>query len=341
MLTYVLQRLLIMIPTFLGATLIVFSMTRFVPGGPVDKIIMESSAMAVEGHGSQGASRANQGLSDDQIEQLKAFYGLDKPVHVAYVEWLSNLVKFDLGESTRYFEPVWEMIKERLPISIFFGFATFLISYLISIPLGVIKAIKHNSLTDNASSVLIFIGFAVPAYIVGIFLLTAFSFHLEWFPMGGFRDEDWEDFIFWEGMVDIVWHCTLPLICYVIGEFAVLTLTMKNSMMENLSADYVRTAVAKGLPFNVAVLRHAFRNSLIPIAAHFGNLLTAFLAGSFLIEVVFNINGIGLLGYESLVERDYPVVMGILAVTTLLFLIGNLLSDILVALVDPRVKYGS
>ncbi len=336
---YILQRLLIMIPTFLGATLIVFSMTRFVPGGPVDRIIMESSAMAVEGS-VQGASQANQGLSESQIQQLKEFYGLDKPIHIAYWDWLTNLVQLDLGESTRYFEPVWEMIKERLPVSIFFGLATFVISYLISIPLGVIKAIKHNTVTDNLSSVLIFIGFAVPAYIVGIFLLTAFSFQMEIFPMGGFRHEDWEDFEFWEGVVDIIWHCTLPLICYVIGEFAVLTLTMKNSMMENLSADYVRTAVAKGLPFNAAVMKHAFRNSLIPIAAHFGNLLTAFLAGSFLIEVVFNINGIGLLGYESLVERDYPVVMGILAVTTALFLLGNLLSDILVAAVDPRVKFG-
>lgn len=159
--------------------------------------------------------------------------------------------------------------------------------------------------------------------------------------MGGFVHEDFEDFSRGKQFLDLLWHTALPLICYLIADFAVLTVTMKNNLMENLSADYVRTAVAKGMPFKQAVKNHAFRNSLIPLASHFGNFLTAFLGGSFLIEVIFNIDGIGLLGFEALVENDYPVVMGLLAITTGLFLVGNILSDILVALVDPRVKYGA
>ena len=159
--------------------------------------------------------------------------------------------------------------------------------------------------------------------------------------MGGFVDEDFEDFTRWQQFLDLLWHTALPLVCYLIADFAVLTVTMKNNLMENLSADYVRTAVAKGMPFKTAVYRHAFRNSLIPMASHFGNFLSAFLGGSFLIEVIFNIDGIGLLGFEALVENDYPVVMGMLAITTGLFLVGNIISDLFVAAVDPRVKYGA
>lgn len=334
---YFLRRLLLIIPTFLGATLIVFSMTRFVPGGPVERMIMESSAMGQEG----GGQRQSMMLSDRQIEKLKEFYGLDKPIPEAYVDWLGNVLTGELGTSTRYYMPVWDMIVERLPISLYFGIITFIISYTVSIPLGVAKALRHGGLLDNISSGAIFIGFAVPAYIFGVLLLTWFSFNFEWFPMGGFVHDDFDDFSAWGKFVDLLWHTTLPLICYLIADFAVLTVTMKNNLMENLSADYVRTAVAKGMPFKRAVTKHAFRNSLIPMASHFGNFLSAFLGGSFLIEVIFNIDGIGLLGYEALVENDYPVVMGLLAITTGLFLIGNIISDILVALVDPRVKYGA
>jgi microcin C transport system permease protein len=335
--SYFFRRLLLIIPTFIGATLIVFSMTRFVPGGPVERMMMEASAMSMEG----GGQRQSMTLSARQIEQLKVFYGLDKPIPQAYVEWIGNVLTGELGKSTRYFMPVWDMIVERLPISLYFGVITFIISYLVSIPLGVAKALKHGGLMDNISSGAIFLGFAVPAYVVGILLLTWFSFTWELFPMGGFVHDDFEDFSRGKQFLDLLWHTSLPLICYLIADFAVLTVTMKNNLMENLSADYVRTAVAKGMPFKTAVYRHAFRNSLIPMASHFGNFLTAFLGGSFLIEVIFNIDGIGLLGFEALVENDYPVVMGMLAITTGLFLVGNIISDVLVAAVDPRVKYGA
>ena len=184
-------------------------------------------------------------------------------------------------------------------------------------------------------------GFALPGFVVGILLLTLFSFQLEWFPFGGFVSDEFEELDTLSAQIyEILWHAVLPLMAYAIGDFAILTMTMKNSLMENLSADYVRTAIAKGLPFDKALKQHALRNSLIPIASHFGAVVSVFFAGSFLIEAVFNIDGIGLLGYDAILQRDYPVVMGILVMTSIAMMIGNILSDICVALVDPRVKFG-
>ncbi|GAL17273.1 oligopeptide transport system permease protein OppB [Vibrio maritimus] len=339
MLSYFLRRLALVVPTFLGVTILIFAITRLVPGGPVERMLANLHSQG-DG-GSLSISGSNSALSEDQIQELNAFYGLDKPVHQAYWEWLSNLVQLDLGESTRYYEPVSDMIAERIPVSLFYGGMTFFISYFISIPLGYYKALKHGSVFDSLSSVAIFIGYALPGYVVGVLLITLFSYHLEWTPMGGFTSDDYEDFeLLSEQVADIMWHAILPLICYLIGDFATLTMTMKNNLMENLSADYIRTAIAKGLPFKQAVRKHALRNSLIPIASHFGNSLLFFMTGAFLIEVIFNIDGIGLLGYESIVERDYPVVMGIVAINAVLLLLGNIISDICVALVDPRVKFG-
>lgn len=339
MLAYFSRRLLLIIPTFIGVTLMVFALTRFVPGGPVERMIAQMQSQTMEG--GAGSQQGSQSLSEEQIAELNAFYGLDKPVFEAYTEWLGKLVQLDLGESTRYYEPVWEMIKERLPVSLFYGLWTFLISYLVSIPLGILKAMKHGSKFDNISSVMVFIGYALPNYVVGVFLISFFAFHLDWFPMGDFVSDDFDDLLWPDKIADLFSHAVLPLICYIIGDFAILTMTMKNNLLENLAADYVKTAIAKGLPFNQAVRRHALRNSLIPIASHLGNVVSVFVAGSFLIEVVFNIDGIGLLGYESIIERDYPVVMGILAMSSLLLMFGNILSDICVAIVDPRVKFGS
>lgn len=341
MLDYFLRRMALVIPTFIGITILIFAITRLVPGGPVERILSSMQFSSEETAAVSNEVGASTALSDDQIAQLNAFYGLDKPVTQAYWEWLKKLLVLDFGESTRYYEPVTDMIAERLPISLFYGGMTFFIAYFISIPLGYFKALKHGSLFDSASSVLIFIGYALPGYVVGVLLITWFAYNLEWFPMGGFTSDEFEDY---ESVIlqvkDIMWHAVLPLICYLIGDFATLTMTMKNNLMENLSADYIRTAIAKGLPFRQAVRKHALRNSLIPIASHFGNSLLFFMTGSFLIEVIFDIDGIGLLGYESIVERDYPVVMGIVAINALMLLIGNIVSDICVALVDPRVKFG-
>ncbi|BDU37719.1 ABC transporter permease subunit [Vibrio nigripulchritudo] len=340
MLSYFLRRLALVIPTFLGVTILIFAITRFVPGGPVERMLAN---MQPQGDAAQSSPVAgdNSALSEEQMAELNAFYGLDKPVFEAYIEWLSKLAVLDFGESTRYYEPVSDMIAERLPVSLFYGGMTFFISYFISIPLGYFKALKHGSVFDSTSSILIFLGYALPGYVIGVLLITWFSYNLEWFPMGGFVGDDYDDYeTFFERAQDIMWHAVLPLICYLIGDFATLTMTMKNNLMENLSSDYIRTAIAKGLPFRQAVKKHALRNSLIPIASHFGNSLLFFMTGSFLIEVIFNIDGIGLLGYESIIERDYPVVMGIVAINAALLLIGNIVSDICVALVDPRVKFG-
>ncbi len=278
-------------------------------------------------------------LSDEQLRQLEEYYGFDKPVLTSYLLWLKKVVSLDLGTSTRYYEPVWDLIKSKLPVSIFFGLATFFLTYLICIPLGILKALNHKTAFDHVTSVFIFVGYAVPGFVVGIFLLILFASRFEWFPLGGFVSDNFSDLSLWGKTIDLIRHTTLPLIAYLVGEFAVMTLLVKNSLMDHLAADYVRTAMAKGLSFKRAVLKHALRNSLIPIATTFGHIISAFVMGSFLIESVFNLDGLGLLGYDSVIQRDYPVVIGILAITSLLHLIGNILSDICVAIVDPRVQF--
>jgi len=252
---------------------------------------------------------------------------------------MGKVLKGDLGVSTRYYDPVWGMIKERIPISLYFGIITMTLVYGICVPLGIVKAIKHKSSFDNTTSVIVFTGYAVPGWVIGVLLLILFSSYWDIFPLGGIVSEEFEDFNLFQKAADIVWHTVLPLAAYMVGSFSVMTLLMKNTLLDNLSADYVRTAIAKGLTFKKAVFRHALRNSLIPIATHFGNNISIILMGSFLIEKVFNINGMGLLGYEAIIERDYPVVLGILVISSLLLLIGNILSDICVAIVDPRVKF--
>lgn len=341
MTAYFIRRTLLIVPTFLGITILVFTVTRFVPGGPIERMIAEYQMQSLDGGGSSGPSTAEQSqpLSDEQIEELKKYYGFDKPVLVSYFIWLGKIVRGDLGVSTRYYDPVWQMIKERLPISLYYGIVTLIVTYGVCIPLGIAKAVRHKSLFDNVSSVLVFVGYAVPGWVIGVLLLVLLSFHHEVFPLGGFVSDDFEDLSLWAQMVDVVWHSILPLTAYLISSFAIMTFLMKNTLMDNLAADYVRTAIAKGLAFKKAVFGHALRNSLVPIATSFGNNVSIILTGSFLIEKVFNINGMGLLGYESVVARDYPVVLGVLVISSLLFLVGNILSDICVAIVDPRVQF--
>ncbi len=342
MTAYFIRRLLLVIPTFIGITIMVFAITRFVPGGPIERIISDTRAMQT-GHGGSSVSTTGQGgsqpLSEEQIEKLKEYYGFDKPVLASYVAWLGKVVTGDLGKSTRYYDPVWDMIKERIPISLYFGLLSLIIIYGVCIPLGMAKAVRHKTGFDNVSSIIIFTGYAIPGWVAGVLMLVLFASNFDLFPLGGLTSELFDEMSLFEKVSDIAWHTVLPLFSYVIGSFTVMTLLMKNTLMDNLSSDYVRTAIAKGLPFKKAVLNHAMRNSLIPIATSFGNNISILLMGSFLIEKVFNINGMGLLGYESILDRDYPVVMGILVISSLLFMIGNILSDICVAIVDPRVRF--
>jgi len=344
MIAYFVRRLFLIIPTFVGITIMVFAITRFVPGGPIDRIIsnarqMQAASSSAGSLSSNASAGAGQPLSESQIQMLKSYYGFDKPVVISYFSWLGKVLTGDLGHSTRYYDPVWSMIKERIPISLYFGLLTMVLVYGVCIPLGMAKAVKHKSGFDNISSVIIFVGYAIPGWVAGVMLLVVFASNNDIFPLGGLVSDLFDQMTLGEKIADIAWHTVLPLFSYVIGSFTVMTLLMKNTLMDNLASDYVRTAIAKGLSFKRAVFRHALRNSLIPIATHFGNNISIILMGSFLIEKVFNINGMGLLGYESVVDRDYPVVMGILAISSLLFMAGNILSDICVALVDPRVRF--
>ncbi len=338
MTNYFLRRLLLIIPTFIGITLLVFTITRVVPGGPIERMMTQAALQQSDQHASR--TRSGNTLDEKQLAQLKAYYGFDKPILVSYGQWLWRVLHLDLGNSTRYHDPVWSLIKERFPISIFYGVTTLIITYGVCIPLGMSKAIRHGTAFDNFSSVLVFLGYAVPGYVVGIALITIFAAQLDWFPLGGFVDDDFDTYSLGKKIFDIGYHAALPLTAYLAGSFALTTLMMKNALMDNLAADYMRTAIAKGQNFKGAVRHHALRNSLIPIATSFGNNISLLLGGSFLIETIFNIDGIGLLGYESVLDRDYPVVMGILVISSLLFLLGNILSDICVALVDPRIRFG-
>jgi microcin C transport system permease protein len=337
---YVVRRLLLMIPTFIGITFVAFMLCQFVPGGVIDQMRLQLAGAGGQGEiGGGGGNRPQLTIPDDQLKQLNEYYGFDKPLPIAYAQWLGKTLTLDLGQSFRYNEPVARVIADRLPVSIYYGVVTTIFAFGISIPLGIVKALRHRTAIDNISSILIFIGYAIPGFALGAVLVNLFAVIYPIFPLGGFQDPNAASLGPFGKFADIVWHSILPLIAYLIGAFASETMLMKNALMENISADYVRTALAKGLTWRSAVFVHALRNSLIPMATSIGSLIGIFIAGNFLIERVFNIEGIGLLGFEAIQSRDYPVVMGILVIDSVVLLLGNLLSDLAVAFVDPRVRF--
>jgi microcin C transport system permease protein len=336
---YFLRRLMLVPPTLLGITIVVFVITRLVPGGPLERAIMEAQQLdAASGISTQVAGQG-MAISEEQLQRLKEYYGFDKPVLQSYLAWVGKVFRGDLGTSYRYNEPVWDVISDRFPVSLYYGLVTLVLTYTVCIPLGIVKAIRHRTVIDNLTSVLIFIGYAIPGYALGSLLLLYFSVRLDWFPMGGFVSLDFAAQDFSGKALDLLRHSVLPLICYMVGAFALVTMLLKNHLMDNLASDYMRTAVAKGVTFRQAVTGHALRNSLIPIATTFGQNITLLVSGSFLIETIFDIDGFGLLGLTAILDRDYPVVMGVVLLSSLLLLIGNILSDFLVALVDPRVRF--
>lgn len=329
-----------MIPTFIGITFVTFLLCQFVPGGQIDQLRM---ALAGAGGGGEvaggGDARLTLDIPEGQLEQLREYYGFDKPILIAYGEWLWNVVRFDLGDSFRYNEPVIDVIVDRLPVSVFYGLMTALFTYGICIPLGIVKAIKHRTGIDNATSVLIFVGYAIPGFALGAVLSNILAVRYQIFPLGGFQSPEADALSLGAQILDILWHAVLPLIAYLVGSFAIMTMLMKNSLIENMSADYIRAALAKGLTWRRAVFVHALRNSLIPMATSIGGLLGIFLTGSFLIERVFNIQGVGLLAFEAIQARDFPVVLGFLVISSVILMLGNLISDLAVAFVDPRVRF--
>ena len=337
---YVVRRLLLMIPTFIGITFFTFALCQFVPGGPIDQLRLQLAGAGGGGEaGGGGGSRVQLVIPDEQLQQLREFYGFDKPLPVAYGNWLLQTVQLDLGQSFRYNEPVIEVIADRFPVSIYYGVVTAFFIFAICIPLGIVKAIRHRTTVDNLTSVLIFAGYAIPGFALGAVLVNILAVQFQIFPVGGFQSPDAASMSFTQRAGDIIWHSILPLVAYLVGAFALETMLMKNSLMENMSADYVRTALAKGLNWRSAVFVHALRNSLIPIATSIGGLLGIFLTGSVLIERVFDIQGVGLLFFEAIQARDFPVVMGFLVISSVVLMLGNLISDLTVAFVDPRVRF--
>lgn len=339
MLIYILKRVLLMVPTLLGALTITFIVIQFVPGGPIEQILAEARASQ---KGDGGAYKAGRDSDAKQIAALKKLYGFDKPAPVRYVEMISSFLRFDLGRSFLQNKPVWDLIKEKLPVSISLGLWTFLFSYLISIPLGVAKAVREGSRFDALTSVLVLIGYAIPGFVLGVLLIVVFAggAFYEWFPLRGLTSDNWLELTWPARIADYFWHLTLPLICLVIGSFAVVTILTKNTFVEEMRKQYVLVARARGLSQTRVLYKHIFRNALIPLVTGFpAAFIGAFFAGSVLIETLFSLDGLGLLSYESVVRRDYPVVLGSLYLFTLIGLVVKLVSDLLYVLVDPRVQF--
>jgi len=340
---YFARRLLLVVPTLIGITLAVFCITRLVPGGPIDEVLRE---LHTESGGESAAASAlfvggRVDIPDELLDALRAHYRLDQPVLTAYTAWLGDLVRLDLGVSYEYSVPVLDLITDRFPISIYFGLAGFCLAYTICIPLGILKAVRNGSRFDAWTSVAVFIGYSIPGWALGALLLILLGGGSFWdlVPLGGFRSAGWQELSAVDKVLDQLHHTLVPVLAYAAGSFASLTVLTKNALLENLGCAYVRAARARGLSRRRSVVTHALRNSLIPLCTGLGSVLGVLMAGSYLIERVFNIHGIGYLGYSSLVDRDYAVVMGILVFNTLLALTGNILSDLLYARADPRVRF--
>ncbi len=339
-----------MVPTLFGITLLSFVIINLAPGSPVEQKLQQIRFGGAMGGGDGGSSSGSAtgvsstgtaGVPSEVVEALKKQYGFDKPVHIRYLIWLKNLATLNFGESFKYEEPVIDVIVRCLPVSLQFGLSSLILVYLVCIPLGILKAVKNNTFFDSATSFFLFITYSVPALMLGILLIVFFAggSYWDWFPNHGIMSDNFADMTFWQKVVDRARHFTLPLICYMVNSFTVLTFMMKNSLLEEIKLDYVRTARAKGLSEKTVVLKHALRNALIPLATGVGSFLGVFLAGSLIIESIFSLNGIGLLGYTAAISRDYNILMALIFISSLVSLLGRLISDLLYMVVDPRIDF--
>jgi microcin C transport system permease protein len=341
--SYILRRLLLMIPTLLGVLLMTFVVIQFVPGGPVEQMVSQLQGRDTGGEGAAVAGagyRGRQGVDAARIEEIRQQYGFDKPPTERFWQMLKQFAVFDLGKSFFYPKTVWELVKEKMPVSISLGLWTFLLSYLISVPLGVAKAVRAGSTFDWLTSLLVLVGFAIPSFVLGVALLVVFGGQLQWFPLRGLTSVNWDQLSWGARITDYLWHIVLPVTSSVLGAFAVTTLLTKNTMLEEIRKQYVLTARAKGLAERRVIWNHVFRNALIPLVTGFpAAFIGAFFTGSLLIETLFSLDGLGLLSYESVMRRDYPVVLGTLYLFTLIGLFTKLISDLCYVWVDPRVKF--
>ena len=339
MLLYALKRLLLMVPTLLGVLMLTFVVIQFVPGGPVEQYLAE--AKAGTGSGAEGGPsyRGSQGVDPKRIEQVKALYGFDRPAPERFWKMLVQFAHFDLGKSFFQNRDVSQLVLEKLPVSMSLGLWTFFISYAVAIPLGIAKAVRAGSRFDWVTTLLILVGYAIPGFVMGVALLVIFGGQLQWFPLRGLTSSNWEQLTWGARIADYLWHITLPVTALVVGSFAVTAMLTKNAFLEEIRKQYVVTARAKGLSERQVLWRHVFRNALIPIITGFPSaFIGSFFTGALLIETLFSLDGLGLLGYESVIRRDYPVVLGTLFLFTLIGLVTKLISDMCYVWADPRVK---
>ena len=360
MLGYILRRLLLMIPTLFGILLINFAIIQAAPGGPVEQMVAKltnpsagGASERMSGGGDLAASastiqqgnngyRGAQGIDPELLKEIEKQYGFDKPPAERFWMMLKNYARFDFGTSFFRDEPVIDLILDKLPVSISLGLWTTLLIYAVSIPLGIRKAVRDGSAFDVWSSAVVVVGQAVPSFLFAILLLILFAGggYFQWFPLRGLTSDDWESLSWFGKAADYLWHITLPVLAMVIGGFASLTLLTKNSFIEEISKQYVMTARAKGLPERRVLYRHVFRNAmLIVIAGLPAAIISILFTGALIIEVIFSLDGLGLLGFEAALQRDYPVMFGTLYIFTLLGLILKLLGDITYMLVDPRIDF--
>lgn len=357
MLSYALRRLLLIIPTLFGILLINFIIIQASPGGPVDQAMARLQGLGaggatsrITGSGSESAEHGNthyrgaQGLDEDLIKQLEKQYGFDKPATQRFWLMIKSYAQLDFGQSFFRDAKVTDLIREKLPVSISLGLWSTLILYLVSIPLGITKAIRHGSTFDVWTSSAIVIGYAIPAFLFGILLIVLFAggSYLQWFPLRGLTSPNFNELTLGGKIVDYFWHLALPVTTLVIGGFATLTLLTKNSFLDEINKQYVITARAKGLTERRVLYGHVFRNAmLLVISGVPAALLGVFFTGSLLIEVIFSLDGLGLLSFESVMSRDYPVVFGTLFLFTLFGLVTKLISDLTYMLIDPRIDFES
>ena len=366
MLAYIIRRLLLIIPTLFGIMVVNFVIIQFAPGGPVEQMIAELEGTAVhataritgtgsdlQGQGNATQSNAQggdiaskyrgaQGLRPEIIEAIEKQFGFDKPAHERFFNMLWNYARFDFGESYFRDQKVVDLVLEKMPVSISLGLWTTLFVYLISIPLGIKKAVKDGSRFDVWTSGVVITGYAIPSFLFAILLIVLFSGgrYFDWFPLRGLTSANWDELSTWQQILDYLWHITLPVLALVIGSFAGLTMLTKNSFLDQIKQQYVQTARAKGLSESRVLYGHVFRNAMLIVIAGFPSAFIGILfTGSLLIEVIFSLDGLGLLGYEAAINRDYPVIFATLFFFTLLGLVMQIVRDVLYTIIDPRIDF--
>ena len=347
---YILKRLLLIIPTLFFILLINFVVIQIAPGGPVEQAIQQAEAF--QGMGATGGETAHsksnyqgaKGLSEEMVEKIKAQYGFDRPAHERFWSMLKSYASFDFGTSFFKYKPVTQLLWEKMPVSLSLGLWSTLLIYLISIPLGIKKARQHGMLFDKSTSMLLAIGYAIPSFVFAVLLIVFFAggSYFQWFPLQGLVSENFHS-LSWLGKIkDYFWHMTLPLLAMVIGGFAGLTYLTKYSFMEELNKQYVLAARSKGLSESRVLYGHVFRNAMLIVIAGLPEaLIGIFFVGNLFIEIIFNLDGLGLLGFEAIQQRDYPVIFGTLFLFTLLGLVLRLISDVLYQVIDPRINFDS